>query len=459
MKPAAHSLPVHPDLHRVAKGLAAALIHAGEGNLRAHLTEALGRHWPWLTRLPSALRQHFSVPLRAEDYDRVVEWLETYRPFVAAFKSGLPWPRIRRYFSFAPKMAEAPAPLRDLGLPVLDSVADLTRWLQLSEEELDWFADTAGWGCQISAQALQHYHYQWKPKSDGSLRLIESPKERLREIQQRILRELLNRVPMHAAAHGCVRGRSALSGASVHAGAAILIHLDLRDFFSSISAGRVHALFHTLGYSHTVSRYLTGLTTHCSHSSILRNWPQPDYASPAQRRACLLQARKLLARHLPQGAPTSPALANLCAWRLDERLNGAAQACNGQYTRYVDDLALSLPENSLARARRISLMLQTIILEEGFEAHPRKTRIMTQAQPQRLTGLIVNTRPNLPRHEHDQLKAILTNCARHGPTSQNREQRENFRAWLEGRVSYATQINPTRGARLQALLAQIDWSR
>jgi len=459
MKPAARTEPVPPDIHCVAKGLAAALIHAGDGNLRAAMTEALGRHWPWLTRLPGMLRHHFAIPLRAQDYDQLVDWLEGYRPFLAAFENSGPFPRIRHYFAFSPTMAEPPAPLRGLNLPMLDTVGDLARWLQISGEELDWFADLAGWGSRSASEALRHYHYRWKPKRDGGARLIESPKERLREIQRRILHELLNRVPVHAAAHGCVRGRSAITGASGHAGAAILIHLDLRDFFSSIPAGRVHALFHTLGYSHAVSRYLTGLTTHCSHSAILRAALPGACLSPEQRKQWARQAHKLLTRHLPQGAPTSPALANLCAWRLDERISGAAGACNGHYTRYVDDIALSLPESSVPHARRVSLMLQTIIFEEGFEPHPRKTRIMSQAQAQRLTGLVVNAHPNLPRREYDTLKAILTNCVRHGPAGQNLSGHEDFRSWLEGRAIYAIQINPVRGRQLQALFKRIDWRR
>lgn len=459
MKPAARTEPVSPDIHRVAKGLAAALIHAGDSNLRAAMTEALGRHWPWLTRLPGALRQHFATPLRAQDYDRLVDWLEGYRPFLAAFENGGPLPRIRHYFAFSPAMAEPPASLHGLNLPVLDTVGDLARWLQISDEELDWFADLAAWGSRSAPEALRHYRYRWKPKRDGGARLIESPKERLREIQHRILHELLNRVPVHAAAHGCVRGRSAITGASGHAGAAILIHLDLRDFFSSIPAARVHALFHTLGYSRAVSRYLTGLTTHCSHPAILRTTPPGSCLTPEQRMQWPRQTRMLLTRHLPQGAPTSPALANLCAWRLDERIRGAAATCNGHYTRYVDDIAVSLPESSVPHARRVSLMLQTIIFEEGFEPHPRKTRIMPQSQAQRLTGLVVNAHPNLPREEYDTLKAILTNCIRHGPSSQNRAQRTDFRAWLGGRTNYAIQINPVRGDRLQSLFRQINWNR
>ena len=45
--------------------------------------------------------------------------------------------------------------------------------------------------------------------------------------------------------------------------------------------------------------------------------------------------------HLPQGASTSPALANLCGYRMDCRLAGLANAAGATYTRYADDLAFS----------------------------------------------------------------------------------------------------------------------
>lgn len=73
-----------------------------------------------------------------------------------------------------------------------------------------------------------------------------------------------------------------------------------------------------------------------------------------------------MGQHLPQGAPTSPALANLCAYRLDLRLAGAARECQTDYSRCVDDLVFSCAHGNLVRGRRIVSMVQEIILEEGF---------------------------------------------------------------------------------------------
>jgi hypothetical protein len=160
--------------------------------------------------------------------------------------------------------------------------------------------------------------------------------------------------------------------------------------------------------------------------------------------------------HLPQGAPTSPALANLCAYRLDCRLDALARALNGVYTRYADDLAFSGGEELERGARRFQVLVCRIALEEGFTLQTRKSRFMRQGVRQQLAGVVVNAHPNVRREEYDRLKAILTNCVRHGPSSQNRAGHEDFRGHLAGRIAYVTMLNPARGRRLHALFAQIQ---
>jgi Zn-dependent M28 family amino/carboxypeptidase len=76
---------------------------------------------------------------------------------------------------------------------------------------------------------------------------------------------------------------------------------------------------------------------------------------------------------------------------------------------------------------------------------------------QQLAGVVVNRHPNLARDECDVLKAILTNCIRHGPASQNRAAHPDFRAYLAGRVAHARALNAARGAKLHALFARIAW--
>jgi hypothetical protein len=170
------------------------------------------------------------------------------------------------------------------------------------------------------------------------------------------------------------------------------------------------------------------------------------------------EARVLYAHpHLPQGAPTSPALANACFYRVDCRLSGLAKSSGAEYTRYADDLAFSGGPDFDRRAERFSTHVAVLLDEEGFHVNHRKTGVMRQSVRQRIAGLVTNQRVNVARGDFDLLKAILTNCARQGPASQNRGGVENFRAHLDGRVSFVESVNAGKGARLRRIFERIQW--
>jgi hypothetical protein len=82
---------------------------------------------------------------------------------------------------------------------------------------------------------------------------------------------------------------------------------------------------------------------------------------------------------------------------------------------------------------------------------------MRQGVRQYLAGVVANQRLNVPRPDYDRLKAILTNCIRPGPASQNREGHQDFRSHLNGRVSFVVMINLNKDARLSRLFDQIQW--
>lgn len=443
----------------VARALARAFLAGGRdpAGLRERATKTLGRPWPWL--VPLCLRLHFEYAraLTPPACDELVAWILKAPEFLAAFASPDGPPAVRAHYPWHPQMAPRPPALAGLALPALATPGELADWLGLSPEQLDWFANPGQWRHPAAAPRLEHYRYRWLTKADGSPRLIEAPKEQLRAIQRRILHRILDRVPAHATAYGCVKGRSVVANAGLHAGKPLLLKMDLRDFFVGIAAGRIHALFRTLGYPRETARYLTGLTTLRTPPAILRQAPAAEYPSPEERRRQRAWARGFLAGHLPQGAPTSPALANLCAYRLDLRLAAAARACGGHYSRYVDDLALSLDNGERAHGRRLMRLVTDIVLEEGYAPNWRKSRILTGSEAQRLTGLVVNRHPNLPRAAYDTLKAILHNCLRDGPASQNRDSHPDFRAHLRGRIAWLRQINPERADKLQACFERIVW--
>jgi retron-type reverse transcriptase len=281
--------------------------------------------------------------------------------------------------------------------------------------------------------------------------LIEAPKADMKRIQRKILRDILDLVPPHDCAHGFTKGRSCISYAQLHAGERIVVAIDLKDYFLSVPLAKVHGLFRCLGYPWAVARLLTGLCSTATPRSVFEQLPNTN--AHGWKIRSLYQSP-----HLPQGAPTSPALANLCSWRMDCRLAGLARHMNARYTRYADDLAFSGDDDLAEQTGALIGCVRSIVKEEGFVPNSRKTRIMRQGQRQFLTGLIINQHINVPRAQCDALKAILHNCARFGPDGQNRGQHPEFRSHLNGRITWIENVNPYRGHKLRALFDKIDWS-
>lgn len=336
--------------------------------------------------------------------------------------------------------------LKQVGVPPLATEGDLATWLQVSVAHLDWLTDRRRTLRRETRAALQRYEHVWKAKSDGTHRLIEAPKPRLREIQRRILREILDHLAPHEAAYGFVKNRSCAAAAAKHAGEDVVVTVDLKDFFLNVPLARVHATFRCLGYPYAVARALTLL---CSTAT-------PLAVFDAQR-VDFLTRRRFATPHLPQGAPTSPALANLAALRLDRRLTGLAHHFEARYTRYADDLTFSGDRIFRRKMPSFLCAVSEIANDEGFALNTPKTRIMPRSTRQVVTGIVVNDHVNVPRPAYDALKATLTNCVRHGPTSQNHDAHANFRGHLDGRITWVGSLNPQRGEKLRRIFEAINW--
>jgi RNA-directed DNA polymerase len=430
----------------VALALADAML-AGEpelAGLKDRCAWTLGRNHRWIAPLCRRAFQRFGSSLDHRDRAKLAQWIHEDPGYHEAWQAARP-PRVAHFFLDPPPMSPRTGALAACNLPNLATSADLAAWLGVSIGDLDWFADVRN--INGADGPLCHYGYAWVPKRFG-MRLMEIPKIRLREIQRRILRGILDPVPVHAAAHGFRRGHSCRTYVEPHIGRDVVLRIDLRNFFPGIPSPRIHALFATLGYPDTVARILTALCTNAVPMSVARrgglSWEE---------------AKRLGIPHLPQGAPTSPALANLCALHLDLRLHALAHELQGQYTRYADDIAISGGEPLRRRVEAVSALVTAIASEEGFVVNHRKTRAMHRARRQLLTGIVVNEKANVRRTEFDRLKATLTNCVRHGPQSQDREGRNDFRAHLAGRIAYVASLNASRGQKLQELFARIAWPR
>ncbi|WP_268871961.1 reverse transcriptase family protein [Amycolatopsis orientalis] len=320
--------------------------------------------------------------------------------------------------------------------------------LDLTPGELSWFADTKGWN-RRAACPVRHYTYRWIPTASGGVRLIERPKPRLAELQRRVVRHVVGALPVHEAAHGFRRGRSAMTCAAPHAGRETVVRMDLEGFFPAVSARRISALLALAGYPAAVAEALAGVLTTAAPPEVVAAVPD-GRRDPARMR--LLNS--LAATHLPQGAPSSPAVANAVTHHLDRRLDGLARTLGAAYTRYADDLAFSGDSLPL---HRLLPGVRRIVTDEGFRLRDDKTSIAGAHQRQRVAGLVVNSAPAATRADYDALRALLHNCARTGPEAQNRTAHPDFRAHLLGRIGWIAASSPARAAKLRALFGGIIW--
>ncbi|MBI3828877.1 MAG: RNA-directed DNA polymerase [Planctomycetes bacterium] len=351
------------------------------------------------------------------------------------------------------RVGEDAARLQRYGLQRLQTPEELAAWLKIPLKTLAWMADYHRTNYLEDVKKKQHYHYKWvKKRSSAGYRLIEAPKPMLKMIQRRIHEEILSKVPPHPAAHGFVAGRSIISNASQHAGKYVILKIDLQDFYPSIKRRRVLAVFRGLGYGVEASHWLMRLCVNCIPS----NCDAPDDSSKAFH---WIIRGMYVPRHLPQGAPTSPALANFAAWALDVRLAGLAKKFGVTYTRYADDLTFS-SDSKLMKGKSMTMLIRYvrgIVKDEGFRWNASKKAVVRRGSRQVVTGLTVNAKPNVARKEFDALKAILHNCAKKGPASQNRSGVADFRAHLQGRIGFVRSVNPPKAARLQKVYEKIAW--
>ncbi|AKJ07416.1 reverse transcriptase (RNA-dependent DNA polymerase) [Archangium gephyra] len=321
------------------------------------------------------------------------------------------------------------AKLTRLGLPVLATPEVLAQALGLSVGKLRALCFTR------TASTTSHYVRFQLPKKTGGTRLISAPLPRLKAAQAWVLENILEKVPVHDAAHGFRAGRSIVTNARPHVGAGVVVNLDLKDFFPSVLYPRVKGVFAKLGYSEATATVLALLCTE----------PDVEEVELDGQRFFVAQG----GRRLPQGAPTSPALTNILCRRLDRRLSGAARKLGFVYTRYADDLTFSAHGPGPHDAGELLRFVRWLVGEEDFTPHPDKTRVLRRGRQQEVTGVVVNDKPGVDRETLKRFRALLHQLEKSGPEGKRWGNSGDVIASAVGYANYVAMVDPVKGAALQ----------
>jgi len=279
---------------------------------------------------------------------------------------------------------------------------------------------------ELDADSRSHYteFMQRSKKNPNKIRKITAPKPELKEIQNR-LHAHIRKIELSESVHGGVRGKSPRSNAEQHLGQPWVVNVDVKDFYPSVSNTEVNRMFRRLGWGADVARLVTRLTT-------------VDGA-------------------VPQGAPTSTAIANLVLANIDNRLPAEGEKLGSRNTRFVDDYTFSgtnpMPLIQYVGRGLSARGLKIYRKNAKFQSKP-KLRITPASRRQEVTGLVVNSRrgPSVSRTYRDNVKAAIFSL---GTISNPIVLREAINS-INGKIAHVRKFNPGSAKRLQCYLAKFS---
>lgn len=320
------------------------------------------------------------------------------------------------------------------GLPPLRDAADLAAHLGIDLRALRWLT------YHRDVSPVVHYRQFEVPKAKGGTRVISAPRPRLRAALDRVRETLLSRLPPTPQAQAFVKGRSTVTNARPHLRQAVLVKVDIRDFFGSIGFPRIRGLFEALGYPGQVATLLGLLCTEAPRVEVDLDGKRWWVATGA--------------RALPQGAPTSPELTNQIARRLDARLSGFAKKHGWVYTRYADDLTFSRKVEAEGDVRRLLGTARAVLEAEGFRLNPEKIFVARKGRQQRVTGVVVNDVVSLDRGSLRRFRAAV-----HRVTEKEKRWRSPAeRAAMLGFACYVKMVKPALGQAWLDALSRVTTS-
>jgi RNA-directed DNA polymerase len=250
---------------------------------------------------------------------------------------------------------------------------------------------------RVIKRSIDPYHeFAIKRRAGKNPRLISSPDPLLMNVQRWILARILDHVSPHPASYAYQTGKSIRMCAEQHVGARWLLKMDLHNFFHTIDERQVYRIFAELGYEPLLAFELARLCTRQAYGA----FPHPTrFIVRHQRNFAIPGYSTHALGFVPQGAPTSGAIANLAVRPLDDSLAALASAHRLVYTRYADDIVFS--SSGTFDRRAASLLMQRArheIAACGFTVHDKKTRLTPPGARRVVLGLLVDgDRIRLPK--------------------------------------------------------------
>jgi len=296
------------------------------------------------------------------------------------------------------------------------------------------------------------------PKHGRGFRTICVPSPVLMSVQKWISENILCQIQPHEASSAYMKGSQIIDAAKIHCGCSWMIKMDVRNFFESISEKRVYKIFREQGYQPLVAFELARICTRVNDkrgkSRVTKHYGKiPFY-----------QNKRL--GYLPQGAPTSPMLSNLAMKEFDEKVMIISSEYGLFYTRYADDICLSISGGEFTRAKASEVIKKVYSLMNYYELSPNltKTRVVPPSARKQVLGLLVDRdTPRLSREFRAKLRQHIYFITHPdvGPVehARNRGFTSVFglRNHVEGLIAYASQINKKYGNECKNKLKGVKW--
>lgn len=313
-------------------------------------------------------------------------------------------------------------------LPKFETFSQLASAMGFEPQDLVWLCYERG------ATDVDHYTRFEIPKRSGGTRLISSPKPKMRKAQVWVNENILSHLEPSKYCYAFRPGVSIVDNATQHLNKALIVKCDIKDFFPSITFERVRGYFQYLGYNPGISTVMALVCTDA-----------PRVRVTIRGKSQIVAVGE---RSLPQGACTSPALANLIASRLDSRLAGFAKSFGSDwtYTRYADDLTFS-SSDAEANLGQFLAAVARITKDEWFEIKREKTRIMRSPMRQSVTGLLVGSEVRIPKETVKKIRALFHNIETKGQDAVSDQLGRNALPVAKGYWAYLHMVNPELAAK------------